>query len=93
MSATVCSVVSKPVTTHGWRPISVVYQPATVANQPEKPIKTNPRKYHGFKALISWPRRLCRQVMNTPAQDTNSINMPRPTMIRNDQKTGMTGGV
>ena len=40
-SATAMSVVMTPCTSQGWRPISVVYQPASVATQPEKAIGTS----------------------------------------------------
>ncbi len=36
-----CAVVSTPVTSQGCRPISVTYQPASVATQPEKVIATS----------------------------------------------------
>ena len=38
---------SRPYTRNGWRPISVTYQPATVATQPEKVIATSTRSSHG----------------------------------------------
>ncbi len=37
-----CAVVSTPCTSQGWRPISVTYQPASVATQPEKVMPTSP---------------------------------------------------
>ena len=44
---TASAVRRTPVTNHGWRPISVVYQPASVASQPENVMATRARGTQG----------------------------------------------
>ena len=72
-------VVSTPVTSQGWRPISVVYQPASVATQPDRAI--------GTMEQCQRPRQSRRRHRNhAPAQEMTSIRMPVPTMMRKPKK-------
>src|SRR5258706_8637152 len=72
-----------PVTSQGWRPISVTIQPASVATQPEK---VNAAKAHNKSLGV--------EVLNTktPIQERASISIPIPTMMRKAKNTGATGG-
>ena len=74
-----------PVTSHGWRPISVTYQPASVASQPEKVIATSTRASHGAG---SPRRRSCHRA----SQLASSISTPTATITRKLQNTLATGG-
>ncbi len=71
-----CAVVSTPVTSQGWRPISVTYQPASVAIQPENVM---PTRSHAAKS-DGRPR---RQICQPANQEIASISIPTPTMTRN----------
>ena len=71
-------VVSTPVTSQGWRPISVTYQPARVATQPEKAMPT--KAYIHGRGSPSIPRP--RRISQTDDQDSASIAKPRPTITR-----------
>ena len=74
---------------NGWRPISVTYQPATVAIQPENVIAAT---LHS-SALGSLPGcQPARRNLHHPSQLTSSISTPMPTMTRNAMNTGSTGG-
>ena len=78
-------VRSTPVTSQGWRPISVTYQPASVASQPENVIATSARASQRGGS----PRRRSCQAAH---HDTSSISRPMPTITRKAQNTGATGG-
>jgi hypothetical protein len=73
----------------GWRPISVTYQPATVATQPEKVMPTRTHSSGRFHAAARQP---ARRPIHQPTQLTSSISVPTPTMTRKAQNTGATGG-
>src|SRR5690606_14604189 len=73
----------------GCRPISVTYQPASTAIQPENVITDMARNNHGCASALSFFLRYSDQVAHQPS---NTINTPTPTMTRNDQNTGATGG-
>src|SRR5450631_4545820 len=79
----------RPETMNGWRPISVTYHPAMVATQPIKVIAANDLSIDRGIRAKSQPSRQCLQ---RPIQLASSIRMPVPTMIRNDQNSGSTGG-
>src|SRR5690606_14819345 len=87
---TASAVFNTPVTNQGWRPISVTYQPASTATQPEKVIPTNTFNNNGENSL----RRPLRMAMicQQPHQETRSINIPNPTMMRKPKNNGITGG-
>ena len=74
----------------GWRPISVTYQPATVATQPEKVMPASTHSSGRGKAPAP-PARAPRH-SHQPTQLTASISMPMPTMTRKPKNTGATGG-
>src|SRR5688572_30429343 len=84
-SATRSAVRSTPYTRKGWRPISVTYQPARVATQPEKVIAVSKRSCH----VENVPR---RHSVSAHHHDTISISTPMPTITRKLQNTGATGG-
>jgi len=73
------------VTSHGWRPISVTIQPASVATQP---MKVAPAKVHSNQRGAATPRR----VIQAPNHASASIAKPSPTMMRKAKNTGATGG-
>ena len=77
--------VKIPVTNQGCLPISVTYQPANVATQPEKLMATNTLNNHVGKGLS---RQSCIRLN----QEMVSINIPMPTIIRKAKNTGATGG-
>ncbi|MNC93887.1 hypothetical protein D3C83_106170 [compost metagenome] len=72
-----------PVTSQGWRPISVTSQPASVATQPEK---VNAAKHHSSQR--GWLFRSTK----LPIQASASISRPMPTITRKAKNTGATGG-
>ena len=73
----------------GWRPISVTYQPATVATQPEKVMPANSHSSaRGSRAGCQRARRYSHQ----PSQLVASISMPMPTMMRKAKNSGSGGG-
>ena len=83
---TASCVRSKPYTVHGWRPISVVYQPASMATRPLGPIhraqRRNRRERH----------RVPRQRSHALQMPSAIISMPSPAMMRKDQNTTAEGG-
>src|SRR5687768_5046393 len=83
---TASTVRSTPVTSQGWRPVSVTTQPASTAIQPAKVklAKIQSSQRGGVARLRRY---------QVPNQDSNSIDRPTPTMMRNAKKTGATGGV
>lgn len=83
------AVRSSPNTMYGWRPISVTYQPATVATQPENVMPASVHSSGRGKAPAS-QRRL--RAIHQPTQLTASISSPTPTMRRKAKKIGATGG-
>ena len=74
---------------NGWRPISVMYQPQTVASQPAKVIAASSWRKRRGKACASQRERRYSQ---TPPQLASSISTPTPTMMRKAKKSGATGG-
>ena len=72
------------MTSQGWRPISVTSQPASVATHPEKVNAAKVQRSHAGGNALRSRRRL--------PHDRSSISTPTPTMTRNDQNTGATGG-
>lgn len=86
LGVTASDVRSTPWTTHGWRPTSVVVQPASTATRPSGSVRDAARR-HAFDAN-SRPRQASRR----PQATTPSITMPIPTITRNAQQTIATGG-
>jgi len=84
-SPTASRVRSTPVTSQGWRPISVTIQPASVAIHPEN---VNAESTHNSQRGAAYPRR----VRHVAYHDTSSISTPIPTITRNAKNTGVTGG-
>lgn len=70
----------------GWRPTSVVTQPARIAIRPDGPIHRAKRR-NGREWYSRSPRRSHRA--STPS---SSINMPSPAIRRNDQNTTVEFG-
>jgi hypothetical protein len=71
---------------NGWRPTSVVTQPAITATKPDGPMISAAR----WSARQSCSRRLSRaHRLHKPRP---SISRPIPTMTRNDQKITAAGG-
>ena len=79
-------VRSSPYTTHGWRPTSAVYQPASVAM---KPLGKDRKVPHRNQRVVS---SLPRQRSQWPNHDTASISSPMPTMMRKPKNGISTGG-
>ena len=75
---------------NGWRPISVTNQPATVATQPENVIAANAPQQRTRQACAA--PSCCAGTSTTPSQLVASISTPMPTITRNAQNTGSTGG-
>jgi hypothetical protein len=69
----------RPNTMKGWRPISVTYQPATVATQPEKVMPARPHSSGRGSCCAAQPR---RRYSHRPAQLNSSISSPTPTIRR-----------
>src|SRR5882724_12312922 len=80
------TVLSRPYTVNGWRPVSVVIQPASTAMKPAGPIAIANRCNN--RDSYSVPRQRFHG-LNRPSP---SIRNPIPTMIRNDQNVIGTGG-
>src|SRR5262249_61206199 len=73
-----------PVTSHGWRPISVTIQPASVATQPAN---VNPAKLQSSQRGVGGFLKT-----KEPIQARRSISTPMPTITRNAKNIGATGG-
>src|ERR1700676_3791297 len=80
------TVRSSPYTVKGWRPVSVVTQPAITAMKPAEPIAI--AKMCSNRVWYSVPRQRVHR-LNKPSAN---IKNPIPTMIGNDQKGIGTGG-
>src|SRR6266567_2507371 len=80
------TVRRSPKTVNGWRPVSVVIQPAITATKPAGPIEIASRD----KRLdwYSFPR----QRIHRLSRPSPKISDPRPTITRNDQNVIGTGG-
>ena len=75
----------------GWRPISVTYQPASVATQPEKVMPASSQQQRA-RQRVAGCQRARRQRSTQPTSDIASISMPMPTITRKRQNTAATGG-
>src|SRR5438045_9052744 len=82
------AVRSSPYTMNGCRPISVTYQPASVATQPEKVMAVSTHSSGRGRALAAQPR---RRYIHQPDQLASSISTPTPTIARKAKNTGATG--
>src|SRR5690606_7357790 len=71
------TVRNRPWISHGWRPISAVYQPASTATKPAGASATHARRYQ--RVSNTRPRRHS----TSPATARASIARPSPTMTRN----------
>src|SRR5947209_1442019 len=80
------TVLSRPYTVKGWRPTSVVTQPASTAINPAGPIAS--ANTRSGRDRYSVPRQRVHRLSRPSA----AIKNPDPTMIRNDQNTIGTGG-
>src|SRR5690606_26570034 len=80
------AVVSSPCTVNGWRPTSVVIQPAITATKPAGAIASAARCSAGQS--YSRPRSRASR-LHAPSA---SIASPSTTITRNDQNTIATGG-
>ena len=89
LALTPSSTVSSPYTMNGWRPISVTIQPKKLASHGSGTIHTRARRYH---RVSSSPSRR-RHQRNSPRKAVSSRSIPMPTISRNDQYTGSTGGM
>jgi hypothetical protein len=70
----------------GWRPTSVVVQPASTATKPSG--ATHWQSLRNQAVSNSRPRHQTTQ----PAATTPSMRKPIPTMMRKAKNTGQTGG-
>src|SRR6266508_2549696 len=80
------AVRSSPKTVNGWRPVSVVIQPASTAMKPAGPIAIESQCNR--RAWYSFPRHRIPKL----SKPSPNISDPRPTMTRNDQNVIGTGG-
>ena len=73
------------MTSHGWRPISVTSQPASVATQPEK--------VNAGEAPTAASAGRSSSGRNARSTTRTSISTPMPTITRKAKNTGATGGM
>ena len=80
------AVRSTPYTTHGWRPTSAVYQPASVAMNGSGKLRKMKRSSQRLFSIR------CLMISQEPSHASPSMIRPQPTMTRKVMNGMRTGG-